>query len=176
MKLSIRKGVFETNSSSVHTLVLAKSKSLSELEEIAKDYDVYITGGNFDWGWEVLSSPQEKLNYLWTFVTLLDDYSYVNVFRSMLNSCGISYDFNEGYDGKPIGGIDHNNGWKNRELDRNILIDIIYDKDKFLHYVFDDNSVMIISNDNDDFDDEENEIISRTESRDPEPEVFVKYN
>ena len=133
MKLNIRKGVFETNSSSVHTLVLAKVKSLSELEEIAKDYDVYITGGCFDWGWDVLSSPQEKLNYLWTFVTLLDDYSYVNVFRSMLDSCEISYTFDSEYDGKPIGRIDHDDRWEDGEHDRNILIDIIYDKDEFLH-------------------------------------------
>ena len=55
---TVRKSVFETNSSSVHSL------SISRDEKICTPN--YLNGyfGEFGWGYEILSIPEERLSYL----------------------------------------------------------------------------------------------------------------
>ncbi len=64
--LQIRKNVFETNSSSSHSLVISN-------KERAYDYNLPVEGGvltipfgEFGWGPDILSTPIEKLSYLIT--------------------------------------------------------------------------------------------------------------
>lgn len=70
----IRKGTFETNSSSMHSLVIENDKSIGELEKselkLNKKGEIRVYLGEYGLGLEFLETQQEKLNYL---VTLIAD-------------------------------------------------------------------------------------------------------
>jgi len=64
-----RRGVFETNSSSTHSLSIQRSGNLTPSNLIV-DYDnkVHVSFGEFGWEIESYSSQMEKLSYLCTMV------------------------------------------------------------------------------------------------------------
>ena len=63
MKLSARNGVFETNSSSVHAIVINKQNLAENNGSI-----VSVTPGDYGWEYEEYRLPAQKLNYLWTAI------------------------------------------------------------------------------------------------------------
>ena len=63
MKLSTRNGVFETNSSSVHAIVINKQNLAENNGSI-----VSVTPGDYGWEYEEYRLPAQKLNYLWTAI------------------------------------------------------------------------------------------------------------
>lgn len=66
MKCQIRKNVFETNSSSVHSLVIAKEgREKSELR-VNADGEIEVEFGSFGTNFELFFSQDEKLSYLIT--------------------------------------------------------------------------------------------------------------
>lgn len=69
MKKQTRKGVFETNSSSVHTITISKN---GYDKSIIPEVLVFIFG---EFGWEVnkLSSVYEKASYLYTALNDVED-------------------------------------------------------------------------------------------------------
>ena len=68
----IRKGTFETNSSSVHSLVIENEEKIGELEKsqlkLNKKGEIEVQLGEYDWGLNFLKTQQEKLNYLVTLI------------------------------------------------------------------------------------------------------------
>ena len=65
--LTIRKNVFETNSSSTHSLVISKRDRSYDYEGlIIADGVLHISFGEYGWGPAILKSPHEKLSYLIT--------------------------------------------------------------------------------------------------------------
>ena len=65
--LQVRKNVFETNSSSTHSLVISKKdRDYDYCLPIEDDGTLVVTFGEFGWGPEVLAQPIEKLTYLVT--------------------------------------------------------------------------------------------------------------
>ena len=63
MKASVRNGVFETNSSSVHAIVINKKNLAENNNSIVK-----IECGDYGWEFEEYRSPFQKMNYLWTAI------------------------------------------------------------------------------------------------------------
>ena len=65
MKCRIRKGVFETNSSSMHSLVIKGEKKINK-EQLKINEDGFIEAETEDytWGNFILETAQEKLNYV----------------------------------------------------------------------------------------------------------------
>lgn len=61
MKHNIRRGVFETNSSSVHTIAIGKS----DLED---HQEVWFKVGEFGWEQETYTDVSDKASYLWTAI------------------------------------------------------------------------------------------------------------
>lgn len=61
---NIRQGVFETNSSSSHSLSIAKDSD-GILDTILPDEDgiIVLNGGEFGWEWEAYNDPLTKANY-----------------------------------------------------------------------------------------------------------------
>lgn len=59
-----RKGVFETNSSSVHSLSITSNKD----EWKGKDSVLYVSLGEYGWGYDRLITPSEKVSYLMTLI------------------------------------------------------------------------------------------------------------
>ena len=68
----IRKGTFETNSSSMHSLVIENEENIKELEKsqlkLNEKNEIEVTLGEYGWGLEFLETQQEKLNYLVTLI------------------------------------------------------------------------------------------------------------
>lgn len=65
MKCKIRKGVFETNSSSMHSLVIKGEKKINrEQLKINEDGFIEAETEDYTWGNSLLKTAQEKLNYI----------------------------------------------------------------------------------------------------------------
>lgn len=65
MKCRIRKGVFETNSSSMHSLVIKGEKKINrEQIKINEDGFIEVETDDYTWGYFILETVQEKLNYV----------------------------------------------------------------------------------------------------------------
>lgn len=70
MKINMRKGVFETNSSSMHSLCINKEKVNLEFHtpEIMN-----VELGDYGWGYEILNTPEDKLSYIITSIQYHDN-------------------------------------------------------------------------------------------------------
>ena len=64
MNKQIRQGVFETNSSSTHTISIAKSNEFSRY--VPTHTVIFFSSGQFGWENEVYHSSKNKAAYLWT--------------------------------------------------------------------------------------------------------------
>lgn len=67
MKRQTRRNVFETNSSSMHSLTIKKGK-LNESHLLVDDFDNKVESGFGEYGWEIenYESQSEKLRYILT--------------------------------------------------------------------------------------------------------------
>ena len=93
--LQVRKGVFETNSSSVHTICISNEKlstSTNPFIDTYKKYGMKCKLGQFGWSADCIDYESGKLSYLYTAITEINDscdcdkslydFSYVeNVFK-----------------------------------------------------------------------------------------------
>lgn len=65
MKCRIRKGVFETNSSSMHSLVIKGEKKINrEQLKINENGFIEVETEDYTWGFFILKTAQEKLDYV----------------------------------------------------------------------------------------------------------------
>lgn len=65
MKCRIRKEVFETNSSSMHSLVIKGEKKINrEQLKINENGFIEVETDDYTWGYFILETAQEKLNYI----------------------------------------------------------------------------------------------------------------
>ena len=65
MKYRLRKGVFETNSSSMHSLVIKGEKKIDrEQLKINENEFIVVETDDYTWGNFILETAQEKLNYV----------------------------------------------------------------------------------------------------------------
>lgn len=149
MKKTIRDGVFETNSSSTHSICIAKNAELTIPESIHFGFN------RFGWEHDTLKSLDEKAQYLYTgliandrnddFIAIIDILKSKNIdvtFEMAIyseNESGRTYIENGGY-------VDHAN-----ELET-FLNDICSDENKLMQYLFSDLSFIITGNDNSEID------------------------
>lgn len=192
---TLRSHVFETNSSSMHSITIHKrQEDISFIDfTICKDDELYGRGSD-----ETLMTPYEKAQYWWTTIVLNYNFRHPDSFRKISLNNNV-WDipplatFNDvkriasGYlEGKcsfedPMR-IYNDLGDDERFFDRGISIDhesndwcewsgrLLLDKDKFLDYLFGDGKVYLVS-DCYDFDDETQDDIEKTS-----PMVFNKYD
>jgi hypothetical protein len=140
MKRQIRKGVFETNSSSTHSICIAKNVELNIPDSLHLEY------GEFGWGEDSLQSVEEKASYLFTALMQLEKKEYFNELLKTLarNDVDVTYEANStaSYGGY----IDH--GGELTEF----LDDIFEDEKKLSNYLFSPLSFILTGNDNSDSD------------------------
>lgn len=146
MKQSIRNQVFETNSSSVH--------SLSIMNYGADEYDLdalkcTIEASEFGWEHDEYYGPVDVLTYLWTLANTCYDFEKAKEYKERLKEwCPnvsfidypvIEYEFDKGHKGFDCPGyVDHGN---NYELDK-----IFESKQRVADLVF--NGLIRTTNDN----------------------------
>lgn len=143
MKVSIRQNVFETNSSSVHSICISKKP----IKEITKG-EIHFFLGEFGWEFDKVN----KYDYLYTAIMLSDKHeTYMNKLRAVLEEYNVKYIFERPrYSGSgdyaylDNGSIDHS--WDTEEF----LEAIFSDVDMLLRYLFNDDSAVYTGNDNSD--------------------------
>lgn len=161
MKLQIRSNIFETNSSSVHAITVSKNKLQIDPFYINCDFRV----GNFGWNHVKYFNFKDKASYLWTcivnhFVVYKNNTTYFNNtdptylrYKNTIKKILIDFGFSEdsiwfqeefkrndwGY--LKTGGIDHNPG-------RDFIEGLIFNRDRLIRYLFNDESCITTWNDN----------------------------
>ena len=178
MKTQIRTGMFETNSSSVHALIIPK-----ECDE--QRHKLYVSHGEFGWECERYKSPDTLLSYLCQAVydtadsearykhgikdeKLVREYveGVLSNFVAPIKECGIDVEFVDNYFacGYENGYVDHA-----RTLVEEELPGLISNRDKMMRFIF--GGELITGNDNDD------DECPKTDWHDNEKyDVVVKYN
>ena len=171
MKIQIRRGVFETNSSSVHTLTITKNPNNLKFPK-----KLIFDSGDYGWEHACLTTPEEKASYLWEgIISVFPDHENKNLteynkaiasITKILKSVGIKavfkynnpkcikskfedyyyYEFCDKDGNVDDGYIDHSS-----EL-CTFLYDVCFDKTKLLNYLFSTESFIKTGNDNEDED------------------------
>lgn len=170
MKL-IRNGVFETNSSSAHSLAYKRTvlrdynykpkddlcfavKEL-HLTKKPKEYEMYsympLYFDEYGWGFDVLSSPAEKLSYLMSSVyqyktwgVIKEDPFFKQVMQ-WLDELGVRVDLPEEYgESSEVDAYVDHQSWNV------VTVDMFQTKEDLLTYLFNNDIVIHIENDNSD--------------------------
>ena len=66
MKRTVRRSVFESNSSSMHSISIIGGDRMNKFLPVSDDGKVHIQYGEFGWGYNVLKTPSQKTSYLIT--------------------------------------------------------------------------------------------------------------
>lgn len=154
MRIVKRTGLFETASSSVHALVVDKKPVSSS--DFCK---LYICHGDYGWGYDVYSTPSERASYLWqcvvSYSTPDEAKKKVQPLENILKRHYIDYEYEYEYFERDdenswgpndyVGGdVDHNDAaaW--------IVKELLADENKFLQFIFGNESCVVTGNDNGD--------------------------
>ena len=135
MKKIIRTGVFETNSSSTHSLSVAREDQEFVMETIYPDQNgiINVDGQQFGWGWDRYNDAMSKLAYAFQDSP---DHNYDLIKEVVMKQTGaseVNFDEGDGY-------IDHG-GVGTTE-------DIRWDREEMRNFIFNKNSWLFIGNDN----------------------------
>jgi hypothetical protein len=134
---NIRNSVFETNSSSTHSICISPDfDCLTDTIIPNEDGTILILGKEFDWGIEYYNDCETKVSYLLTSFHERNKKAYERVTEIVKEHTGaknVVFDLNDGY-------IDH----QSYEVADDLLVD-----DEFIKvFLFNPKSELIISNDN----------------------------
>ena len=114
MKKLIRTGVFETNSSSTHSISIADSTKQFVFDSIYPDTNgvVTLTGGEYGWNWFKTNEALEKANY--AAQSLFGDYdNLIEVIKEQTGANEVVIDLTtDGYiDHQSVGIVENNKEW-----------------------------------------------------------------
>lgn len=130
---NIRHGVFETNSSSTHSICIPKDGS-----DLIIPSHVQLVQGEFGWEWDTLSSHYEKLSYLYTGLEANGRDKDVEKLISILEAKGVTVEQND----KQSGYVDHSS-------DLGEFLDAVMEsEEKLLNFLFSPLAFINTGNDN----------------------------
>lgn len=152
MKTKIRQGVFETNSSSTHSISISSDNSADLMDVLPVDENgaVVLEGGEFGWEQETYHDAMSKANYMMVYAL---DWSrerkedFLKTLRDVIqeqtgcNEVVFKIDGNEG-EFYPYGYIDHQSV-ENYDYDY-----VFEDKEKLRQFIFNKDSYLVTDNDN----------------------------
>ena len=161
MKKQIRKGVFETNSSSTHTMVIATN--LPEGEPVLPE-ELRFRYGEFGWEHGELKTPKEKASYLYTALVyeLYNEASLWNQYILFIANTLKENNVNAIFEGEITSEIRTNDSgtyivyvtdpesYVDHGSEALEFVDAVCtDKELLINYLFSDKSFIITGNDND---------------------------
>ena len=134
MKKIVRTAVFETNSSSTHSISVAKDEMDFVMDTIYPDQDgkILVLGCEFGWGWEKLNDSMTKLAYVFQDQEDRRD-MIIEVVKEQTGAEEVIFDEAGGY-------IDHDGCGTADE--------VCYNKETLRNFIFNKNSWLFIGNDN----------------------------
>lgn len=133
MSKVIRKGVFETNSSSTHSICVTKEGAYTLPQKMA-----FVTG---KFGWEVdeLRSVEEKASYLYTGLIECERGEQIAALKATLAKSGVTATFT--IPGGDDSYVDHG-------CELQDFLDAVMVKDELFRFLFSDRSFILTGNDN----------------------------
>lgn len=149
MKLQIRRGIFETNSSSSHSISVIGGNKYTDKSDIyvnQKGNVIEVTGDDFGWEGRPCRTPIEKLDYIVTYI------SQIEGIEDSVNFKWLS-EMVKDYTGYPLEFIGDEEDISIDHESIGILSNFLpYDEEEFKEktkeLVFNDKYSIIISNDN----------------------------
>lgn len=167
----VRYGLFETNSSSIHTIAIP-----CDYEDVEVPEKVYLRHGEFGWDQKEYDDPQSKISYMFEVcidLTQIKVYAkkcladpniknqgewwasywrrilerlkyddYVERFKELLREMGVK-EIQEYSSGE--GYVDHGDSWANE------FVELFDDVEKMKQFLFNDKAVISTGNDNDEY-------------------------
>ena len=156
MKKQIRKSIFETNSSSTHSIVIGNNGE-DIYANLPKKLEFH--GDEFGWEHELYTDTQSKADYLFTSLIYTETpLEYKERIKNILAKWDIEAEFDEIVEKRYESGyicyeikdkfcyVDHGNG------NKDLVKELCEDEVKLMNYLFSDSSYVETSNDNDDYD------------------------
>ena len=149
--IKVRRGVFETNSSSTHSIIVARDNP--EVQ------DVVIFGvGEFGWECEKYNNTEDKASYFYTAACSVKKRDVADDITALLSPYGITCKFypralfkDWEYNGKRFSCLD--NGYIDHDDECEEFVNsLLNDESLLIDYLFSDNSYVETGNDNDDED------------------------
>lgn len=156
MKKQVRKSIFETNSSSTHSIVVGNNGEdiYSGLPERLEFH-----GDEFGWEHRLHTDTQTKADYLFTSLLYMDEegtpYEYMERIKEILAKWNIEATFDEIEEKRYDSGyvcyevkdkfcyVDHGDG------NKDLVKELCEDEAKLMNYLFSNGSYVETSNDND---------------------------
>ena len=148
--IKIRRNVFETNSSSVHSIVVC-----NEVLENNHEHVIFFSLGEFGWSMDVLDDSWSRASYFYTAACILRQHDVKDEIIDLLAPLGIECIFNEenapqytDYDGYLYlnnGNIDHVDECKE------FVDTLMNDGDMLARFLLDNRSFVITGNDTCDY-------------------------
>ena len=169
--MKIRKGMFETNSSSTHTIIVTDQKT-----EPGNLVDFAI--GEFGWEFSRLDTINEKASYLYTMACeMLDRDVYQDLYEILVKygvecSCSVPAKFTKSSWGEYLdnGYVDHASDGDAKEFVERML----NHEHALIKYLFSDESFVVTGNDNSD--EEQREWMDEQTDVDYPHETYYKGN
>lgn len=156
MKKQIRKSIFETNSSSTHSIVIGNNGE-DIYANLPKKLEFH--GDEFGWEHKLYTDTQSKADYLFTSLIYTETpLEYKERIKNILAKWDIEAEFDEIVEKRYESGyicyeikdnfcyVDHGNG------NKDLVKELCEDEVKLMNYLFSDGSYVETSNDNDDYD------------------------
>ena len=142
----IREGVFETNSSSTHSIVIVR-------ENTTPNNEVDFRIGEFGWTRDLLTTPNEKASYFYTSACDCLNKDVADDITALLTPYGIKCTFSKkaifessgDYKWLYNGYVDHS------ENSREFVEALFNDTSKLIDFLFNGESYVETGNDNDDY-------------------------
>lgn len=137
---NIRKSVFETNSSSSHSIHIDNETELFDTTLLPDHYGrIIFTGGQFGWGWERFHDALTKSNYASISSSGINKEYLEEAIRLQTGAKEFIYDLSGNYDNPNWSYIDHESYGKLSCLDS---------VEKVRNFIFNPNCWIVIGNDN----------------------------
>jgi hypothetical protein len=157
MKIQIRKGVFETNSSSMHSICIEGKSRMCEFKNYKGD-DILASGGEFGWEIEEYTDWETKLQYVIVSMQYLgsnrpekpEEYMDCTEYRWLTEvikdytgkNLVMNDDFTPGYiDHQSVDNLGENDIWLKNSDEQNW-------KSRIRDFIFDERFVLVTDNDN----------------------------
>jgi hypothetical protein len=139
MSTVIRRGVFETNSSSTHSICISKDGDYSLPSSID-----FVMG---EFGWEIseLRSIEEKASYLYTGLLTRQRFDQLERLKAALADASVAATFKE-YEIDEYGLLD--DGYIDHGCELTDFLDAVTGRDDLFRYLFSDRSFILTGNDN----------------------------
>jgi hypothetical protein len=148
MKTIIRRSVFETNSSSSHSVSIPQTYELLDTIEPDENGNIALYGGEYGWGHIEYNDAETKANYMAVWAKEYSDspevsMNFLNQVLTMHTGAKeIVYSFGSDFHNSNYAYIDH------QSSDSDYFTELFGDAKRMLNFIFNRKSILVISNDN----------------------------